>query len=166
MAASPGAPDGSGSKRTFLDVLSDELGALSAMLSRYAQEEKRRREARARERITPAQLQALLAARYARPQPMGMDLANAGWSLLLELFLALLEQRRVRLARLAADARVPVTTAMRWIDQFIAAGLVHRETDPERPGTVFFGLTEAGAEAMEDYFVSIQLGWAEADPPE
>lgn len=153
-------------RRTFLEELSEELGAVSAMLSRYAAEEKQRREAAARERITPGQLEALIEARYARSETIGIDLANPGWSLLLELFRASLEQRRVRLARLAADARVPATTAMRWIEQLIALKLVGRDTDPESSGSVFFALTAAGEEAMEDYFVSVQLGWAEADVPE
>ena len=154
--------DSPSGKRTFLEELSEELGAVSATLTRYAEEERRRREAAARERITAGQLQAVLAARYARSERLGMDLANAGWSLLLELFRASLEERPVRLARLAADARVPATSAMRWIDQFIAAGLVRRDLAPERRAVVRFALTDAGAEAMEDYFVSIQLGWMEA----
>lgn len=94
-----------------------------------------------------------------------MDLANSGWSLLLELFRASLENQPVRLARLAADARVATTTAMRWIEAFVAAGLVRREADRDREGVVLLALTEAGNEAMEDYFVSLLLGWAEADAP-
>jgi DNA-binding MarR family transcriptional regulator len=72
----------------------------------------------------------------------------------------------VRVGRLASDAHVPITTALRWIDQFVGAGLVRRQADRERPGTVFFVLTDAGSTAMEDYFVALQLGWAEADAPE
>jgi len=95
-----------------------------------------------------------------------MDLANAGWSLFLELFRAHLEKRPARLTRLAADARVPGTTAMRWIEQLVSAGMVRREAHPERNSAVLLSLTDAGKEAMEDYFISIQLGWTEADAPE
>ena len=158
--------DSPSGRRTFLEELSEELGAVSATLTRYAAEERWRREAAARERITAGQLQAVLAARYARSERLGMDLANAGWSLLLELFRAQLEKRPLRLARLAADARVPSTSAMRWIEAFVGAGLVRREPHPDRDGAISLALTDAGSEAMEDYFVALLLGWAEADAPE
>jgi DNA-binding MarR family transcriptional regulator len=153
------------SGRTFLEELSDELGAFSATLTRYAADERQRREAAARERITAAQLRAVLAARYARSERLGMDLASPGWSLLLELFVASLETRTVRLPGLAGDARVPSTTALRWIEAFVAAGLVAREADARRDGVSNLALTDAGKEAMEDYFVTLQLGCADADTP-
>ena len=153
------------SGRTFLEELSEELSSFSATLTRFATEERKRRQAEARERITPAQLEAVLAARYARSEAFGMDLASPGWSLLLELFRASLELRPVRLARLAADARVPGTTAMRWIEAFVDAGFVDRKADAEREGVSNLSLTDAGAEKMEDYFVALLLGWAEADTP-
>lgn len=159
-------PDGIPSKRTFLEELSEELGAVSATLTRYAEAERRRREAAALEPVTPGQLRAVLDARYARSERLGMDLATAGWSLLLELFRASLERRPARLSRLAADARVPATTAMRWIDRFIDAGLVRREPHPEHEGATALVLTDAGSEAMEDYFVAVLLGWVQADAPE
>lgn len=139
---------------------------MSATLSRYAEDERHRRQAAARERITSGQLQAVLAARYARSERLGLDLANAGWSLLLELFRAELETRTVRLARVAADARVPTTSALRWIEVFVGTGLVRREAHPDREGVSLIALTEAGSQAMEDYFIALQLGWAEADAPE
>lgn len=160
-----GAKQASG-KRTFLEELSEELGGFWGTLTRYAQDERRRREAAARESITAAQLKALLAARYARSERMGMDLGNAGWSLLLELFLAQLEKRPARLTRVAADARVPTTSAIRWIEAFVGAGLVRREPCPDRHGASALALTDAGSEAMEDYFVALLLGWAEAEAPE
>jgi DNA-binding MarR family transcriptional regulator len=102
----------------------------------------------------------MLAARYARSAMFGMDLANPGWSLLLELFHAHLEKRTVHLARLAADARVATTTALRWVAALSDAGFVRREDDPGRSGGVRVELTDAGKEAMEDYFVSVLLGCA------
>jgi DNA-binding MarR family transcriptional regulator len=152
--------------QTFLEGLSEELGAVSVRLARYAEEEKQRRQAAARERVTAGQVRAVLAARYARSERMGLDLANPGWSLLLELFRAELEKRPARLARVAADARVPGTTALRWVDALAGAGLVRRDPHPEHEGVYFLALTDAGSEAMEDYFVLLLLGWAEADAPE
>ncbi|MEA3062481.1 MAG: hypothetical protein QOJ94_2262 [Sphingomonadales bacterium] len=128
------------------------------MLSVYAEQEARRREAAARERVTAQQVQAVVAARHARSAVFGLDLANPGWSLMLELFRAQLEKRPVRLGRLATDARVAATTATRWLETFGEAGFVRREADPERQGGVLLALTDAASEAMEDYFVAIQLG--------
>lgn len=153
------------SARSRLEELSQELVAFSATLTRYAADERQRRVAEARERITPAQLEAVLAARYARLETFGMDLASPGWSLLLELFRVSLEQRTVRLPRLAADARVPVSTAMRWIETLVDAGLVRRKADLTREGASILSLTDAGSEKMEDYFVALLLGWAEAEAP-
>ena len=100
----------------------------------YAAQDARRREERAGERVTVREVQALLAARYARSARFGMDLANPGWSLLLELFRAYLEKRPARLGRLATDARVAGTTALRWVEQLCGAGYVRRDPDPERQG--------------------------------
>ena len=151
--------------RTFLEDLGEELVSISVQLSRYATEERARRQAATRERITAPQLHAILEARHARTERLGMDLAHPGWSLLLELFRASLEKAPVRLTRLAAEAHVPSTTALRWVERFIRAGLVRREAPTQSDGPVRLALTHAGAEAMEDYFVSVQLGWAEADGP-
>ena len=156
--------DDKGSRRTFLQDLSGELGALSAMLAVYAEKEGQRREAGARAPVTAGQVRAVLAARHARSAVFGMDLANPGWSLLLELFRAALEQRRVRLPRLATDARVAATTALRWLDLFAEAGFVRREPDPQRQGAWLLSLTDAGLDAMEDHFIAVQLGWCAAGP--
>jgi DNA-binding MarR family transcriptional regulator len=152
--------------QTFFEELSEDLRTVSAALARYAAEEKARRHAAARERVTASQVRAVLAARYARSERLGLDLANPGWSLLLELFRAELEKRPARLARIAADARVPGTTALRWVEALAGAGLVRRDPHPEHEGVYFLALTDAGSEAMEDYFILLLLGWAEADAPE
>ena len=150
-------PDGtSGGTRTYLEELSEELGAFSATLTRYAADERQRREAAARERITAAQLRAVLAARYARSERLGMDLASPGWSLLLELFRATLEKRTVRLPRLAADARVPSTTALRWIKSLSDQGLFVRVADAEDGRRVFIELSDTTAAAMEAYLRAAQ----------
>ena len=146
--------------RTYLQELSGKLSALTGTLARFAEEEARQREDEAWKPITAAQLRALLAARYARSEALGMDLAHPAWSLLLELFRAHLEKRQVRVARLASDAQVPLTTAIRWTDQLARKGLISRTADPVHDGAALLALTEAGHEAMEDYFVSEQLAWA------
>jgi DNA-binding MarR family transcriptional regulator len=145
-----------------LQHVSAELTRLAGVVADHARQEAERRCPEATERVTARQLEAVLAPRYARSAVFGMELANPGWSLLLELFRAHLEGRPVRIARLATDARVALTTALRWIELLRQAGFVRRDADPGRPGGVLIVLTDAGAEAMEDYFVAIRLGWAQA----
>jgi DNA-binding MarR family transcriptional regulator len=159
-----GTKQGIGSS-TFLEDLSREFSALSAMLAGYAERDTERRDAAARERVTLAQVQAVLAASYARCATFGLDLADPGWSLLLELFRAYLEKRSVRMARLATDARVAATTATRWLALFEEGGFLRREADPERAGGSVLTLTEPAIDAIEDYFVALQLAWAEPLPP-
>jgi|GEM_PF-2382476 len=151
--------------RTFLEDLSRDLSLTADLLARYAEHDAQRREAAALELVTAEQVRALVEARQARSEKFGMDLANPGWSLLLELFRASLEKRPVRLPRLAADAGVSATSAARWVRELAAAGFVQRVADPRRLGTGTLILTDAGAEAMEDYFVAVQLGWQRHDAP-
>jgi DNA-binding MarR family transcriptional regulator len=148
--------------RTFLEDLSLELTSTAALLAHYAEQDARRVEAKAREGVTARHVEAVLAARYARSAVFGLDLANPGWSLLLELYRAALERKPVRLGRLATDARVALTTAMRWVNQLHAAGFVSRAPHPERPGAVSISLTAAGLEAMEDHFTAVKIGCAKA----
>lgn len=148
--------------RTFLQDLSLDLTGLAALLAQYAEADLRRRENESRDRVTARQVRALLAARHARSQIFGHDLAHPGWSLLLELFSADLEGRQFNMARLAAEARVPPATAFKWIADLSTAGFVHRAPDSTRPNGVLIALTDSGREAMEDYFVAMLIAWNEA----
>ncbi|MFN3944341.1 MAG: hypothetical protein ACK4K7_05390 [Allosphingosinicella sp.] len=160
------ANGGNPTERSFLHDLSRELASASARLAAYADEEARRREEEALPPITATQLRALLAARHARSTAFGTDLVHPGWSLLLELFRAQLEERPARVARLTAEARVPPTTALRWIDRLVSEGLVQRDPHLVAGGGSHLSLTDKGRDAMEDYFVSVQLGWSAAGAPE
>jgi len=132
---------------------------VSERISSYSELDALRRKGRARERITVSQLQAVQVARQSRSDAFGIDLANPGWSLLLELFRCYLEKRPVRLARLTENARVATTTALRWLDVLAERGLVERQPDPARQGASLLALTEAASDAMEDYFIAVQLAW-------
>ena len=156
----PGQHDTSG--RTFLEDLSRELSSLAAMIALYAEEDARRREAVALGKVSVRQVEAAIAARQARGAAFGLDLEHPGWSILLELFRAALEERAVKLPRLAAEAQVAPTTLLRWIDLFCEKGLAERRADPERVGGVLVSLTGAGVEAMRGHFEALNLGWARA----
>jgi DNA-binding MarR family transcriptional regulator len=107
-------------------------------------------------------VRAVAAARHARAELFGLDLAHPGWSLLLALFAAHLARRPARLARLTEEAQVPGTTALRWLDLFVERGLVRREAEREGQGAVLLSLTGRGAETMEDWFAVLLAEWAQA----
>lgn len=87
----------------------------------------------------------MLTARHGRSAALGLDLVHPGWSLLLVLYGAHLEGRPVRMARLATDAHVAMTTTMRWVALFIVRGLAERRADPAHARGVLFALTDEGA---------------------
>jgi hypothetical protein len=140
--------------RTFLEDLAADLSRAAGLLTLYAEADAARREALSIAPATAPQLAALIAARRARNAAFALDLANPGWSLLLELYRAhLAGQPPCRRARLATDARLAMTTATRWL------GLLRRAGLAERPAAGGYALTPAGVEAMADYFTAARTGW-------
>ena len=94
------------------------------------------------------QVEALLDARHQRRAAMGLDPVHPGWTLLLVLYRAHLDGRPLRMARLATEARVAMTTMMRWVDLFLAHGLVDRRPDAGRRKGVLLMLSGDGAERV------------------
>jgi DNA-binding MarR family transcriptional regulator len=156
------AVQNNGEGRSFLEDLSLELTSLAVSVAHQAERDRARRTEGARAFAASArQVRAVIAARVARAEAVGVDLANPGWSLMLVLLLAELEGRRVRLSRLAEEARVAATTGLRWIEVLGEAGLIVREPDDKRGGSYLLGLSAAGAGAMRDYFRAVHAGFIE-----
>ena len=80
--------------------------------------------------------------------------ADPAWDILLELYLAALSQHRVTITSLCAAAAVPPTTALRWITNLEANGLIQRRADPLDGRRVFMSLTRDGLEKLGHYFRS------------
>lgn len=104
--------------------------------------------------FTASQIQTLLEARNRRSAALGLDLVHPGWSLLLVLFRAHLEGRPVRMARLATDAHVAMTTMMRWMGRFRDQGLAERRPDPTHARGALFALSADGAERVRRLLVA------------
>jgi DNA-binding MarR family transcriptional regulator len=139
--------------RTFLEDLADDLDHISRLLTAYAEGDAARREAAAPGPPTALNVSLLIGARRARAATFGLELANAGWSLLLELYRARLAgEPGVRINRLAVDARVAPATVARWLGRLIAAGLAERVPDGETQNGVHARLTPDGAAAMQTHF--------------
>jgi len=142
----PGAPT-PWATRTLLQDLSLELTHCATLLAHYAEREESRRTARGGP-LSAGQLAALIAARKARSAVFGFDLANPGWSLLLELYRARLAGEPSRIAALPVAKRRPLVFVSRM--QPAAAEIERMLARMIRPG--------AAADAMADYFTAAGLG--------
>lgn len=80
------------------------------------------------------------------------------WDLLLDLFVAAREGKRVPVTSACIGAAVPTTTALRWIAMLEARGLVVKENDANDARRVFVRLTEDADMRMADYFVRATEG--------
>ena len=103
------------------------------------------------------QIRAMIRARRMRAQYLGSDLfADPAWDILLDLFAARLEKRRVAVSSLCIAAGVPPTTALRWIKTLTDVGLLVRVADPQDGRRVHIELAPGTAGRLESYLVAAQ----------
>jgi hypothetical protein len=76
------------------------------------------------------------------------------WDILLDLFIAVKERRRVSVTSACIGSAVPSTTALRWIAILEKQGLLVREADPGDARRVYVKLSARGYAAMLEYFAS------------
>lgn len=88
--------------------------------------------------------------------------ADPAWDMLLDLTAARGEHKRVSVTSLCIASGVPPTTALRWIGQMTAAGLLERREDESDRRRAFIVLSDAAADAMARYFAALGRGaaWA------
>ena len=82
--------------------------------------------------------------------------ADPAWDMLLDLFAADLEQRRVSVSSLCIAAAVPGTTALRWIGAMVEAQLFHRYADPQDRRRAFISLSDGARDGMQRYFDAVR----------
>ena len=147
--------------------LHEEVARLADTLGRLVREEARQQHAGVRgpvsgyrgpgdEAAAPdidaPQVRAVIRARRMRGQFFGSELfADPAWDMLLDLFAAGLERRRVSVSSLCIAAAVPPTTALRWIGTLHEAGLFERQADPSDRRRAYIGLSPKGTEGMKSY---------------
>ena len=78
--------------------------------------------------------------------------ADPAWDILLDLYLAEIEQRRTVVSSLCVAANVPATTALRWMTSLIDRGMLTRRSDPLDRRRVFVELTAKASQGMRCYF--------------
>jgi hypothetical protein len=91
--------------------------------------------------------------REQRSTLFGADLfADPAWDLLLILFAFADRANSLKVRQLQEMAKVPLTTAIRWLAVLDHRGLVWRETDTNDRRVTNVGLTQKGTERMLAYF--------------
>lgn len=83
------------------------------------------------------------------------------WDLMLDLFIAAKERKRVPVTSACIGAAVPTTTALRWLAVLEERSLVVREADPSDARRVFVRLSAEAYGKMVTYFVRAAVGDAE-----
>jgi len=102
--------------------------------------------------IDAGEVRAVIRARRLRGQFFTGELfADPAWDMLLDLFAASLERRRVSVSSLCIAAAVPPTTALRWIGTMHEAGLFGREADPGDRRRAYIVLSEKAQQGMRAY---------------
>ena len=94
--------------------------------------------------------------RRARAKFLDAELfADPAWDMLLDLTAARVEHQRVSVTSLCIASGVPPTTALRWINQMVEAGLFERVEDDADRRRAFIALSDRAADAMARYFAEI-----------
>ncbi len=83
--------------------------------------------------------------------------ADPAWDILLDLYAAQLESKKVSVSSLCIAASVPPTTALRWISTMTEDGQLVREHDPADARRVFIRLSDSTEESLRSYFADIAL---------
>ncbi len=102
--------------------------------------------------VSSAMVRALIRARQARDRFFPAELfGEPAWDMLLDLYVARLEDRDVSVSSLCIAARVPTTTALRWIRTLCDAALFERRNDPADARRAFVSLAPGAATMMSTY---------------
>jgi DNA-binding transcriptional ArsR family regulator len=141
-----------------LQQLSEEVGRIASALAALSEEDAAASEAaNGKIRIDAGLVRAMIRARRLRDHFFRSELfADPAWDMLLDLFAARLEQRKVAVSSLCIAAAVPPTTALRWIKSLADQGLLVRVADAEDGRRVFMELSDESAHAMEAYLRAAQ----------
>jgi hypothetical protein len=101
-------------------------------------------------------LKQLITARRTRERFLPPELfADPAWDMLLEAYLARLEQRRISVSGLGFAARVPPTTAIRWVRKLEDEALFVRVPDPFDQRRFWIELSPDGTSLMTRYLRAV-----------
>lgn len=116
-----------------------------------------RGEADGSDEASAAELRAVIRSRRMRAQFFDGELfADPAWDMLLDLYAATLERRRVSVSSLCIAAAVPPTTALRWIGTLHDAGLFERHADPADRRRAYIALSAKALDGMRSYIGAVK----------
>ena len=91
-------------------------------------------------------------ARLRRNEIIGPNLFfDPAWDILLEVYLAELEQRRVSVSNIGLTSGVPASTTIRWLTKLEEAEMLIKRDDPLDGRRVFISMTETATQMMNAY---------------
>lgn len=91
-----------------------------------------------------------------RERILGPSLAaDPAWIILLDLFIARMEEREVTVRSLRSATGLSEATILRWVAQLVQVKMVLRLGEEADPRVARLALTEAGLNGMCDYFIRI-----------
>jgi DNA-binding MarR family transcriptional regulator len=107
--------------------------------------------------VDPQLVRQAIRARRMRDDFLGPNLfEDPAWDMLLDLYAARLEGRRVSVSSLCIAAAVAPTTALRWITRMTEAGLFERQPDPSDRRRAFMALSPRAAAGMDAYMAALR----------
>jgi DNA-binding MarR family transcriptional regulator len=117
-------------------------------------------------RLLAERIRRFMAFERERADAFGRDLVAAPvWDMLLELLDARLRGQCVSVSSLCIAANAPATTALRRIDDLVAAGLVRRRPDPTDRRRVFVELTDDAIHRLDRFLSSHNVETTGSDTP-
>lgn len=106
--------------------------------------------------VTAAQVRTILQQRRLRDEHFEAELfADPAWDMMLDLYAAWLDRKRVSVSSLCIAAAVPATTALRWIKLMEAKGHLVRTPDLHDARRIYVALSNAALVEMHRYFARL-----------
>lgn len=81
---------------------------------------------------------------------------EAGWDMLLALYIARGRGYRLKITDACFESRVPASTALRWLDFLERSNLVERQESPVDRRTVLLDLSSKAVEQMNNYLFNVR----------
>lgn len=107
--------------------------------------------------VTATEVRAILQQRRAREQFFDADLfADPAWDMMLDLYVAWLDRKRVSVSSLCIAAAVPATTALRWIRAMEEKGHFVRKPDQHDARRIYVELSGEALLKLHRYFAQTQ----------
>jgi phage-related tail protein len=93
----------------------------------------------------------IIGARRLRTEMIGLPAGDGAWAMMLELFAAALEGRRISQTMLGVAAGVPETTALRLTKKLLAEGYFTEAADPDDRRLILLALSDQAFARMRAY---------------